>query len=148
MKLELLAQPNISHLTLGKNLPSGAVAEFDSKKQKKLGDVVDLLNDCFMGADRHFHFTFYFELPPDALTEILCYTRLTFSRDEKDNKTDCGIMSGSLDKYFHAASIFCRKEVDRSYRGFFNVVLNIIEQAGVTLPFNKVDLGDHTYAVK
>lgn len=148
MKLELLAHPQISHLTLGKNLPTEAVAEFDSKKQKKLGDVVDLLNDCYMGADRHFHFAFYFELPPDALTEILCYTELRFSRDDKDNNTDCGIMSGTLAQFYQAARVFCRKEVDRMYRGFFNAVLNYLEQAGVTLPFSKVDLGDHTYAVK
>lgn len=147
MKLELLSHPQISHLTLGKNLPTEAVAAFDSSK-KRLGDVVDLLNDCFMGADRHFHFAFYYELPPDALTEILCYTRLAFSRDEKTDHLDCGIMSGSLTDYYHAAGVFCRKEVDKAYRGFFNAVLNYLEQAGVALPFNKVDLGDHTYGVK
>jgi hypothetical protein len=147
MKLELLSHPQISHLTLGKNLPTEAVAEFDSSK-KKLGDVVDLLNDAFLGAERHFHFTFYFELPPYVLTEIMCYTRLTFSRDEKDDNTDSGIMSGNLSDYYHAAHFFCRKEVDRLYRGFFNAVLNYLEQAGVALPFNKVDLGDHTYGVK
>lgn len=137
----------MSHLTLGKNLPTEAVASFDSTK-KKLGDVLELLNDCFLGAERHFHLTFYFELPIDALTEILCYSRLTISRDEKDDNNDCGIMSGSLADYFHAATIFCRYESDRAFRGFFNAILNIIEQVGVTLPFSKVDLGDKTYAVK
>jgi hypothetical protein len=147
MKLDLLCHPQISHLTLGVNLPSEAVADFDSTK-KKLGDVVNVIQDCFMGAARHFHFTFYFELPPDALTEILCYANLKISRDQKNNDIDCGIMSGSLDDFFMAARIFCRKEVDRAYRGFFNAVLTIIETLGVTLPFSKVDLGDKTYAVK
>jgi hypothetical protein len=139
MKLELLSHPQISHLTLGKNLPTEAVAEFDSTK-KKLGDVVNTLNDCFMGASRHFHFAFYFELPPDALTEILCYTNLKVSRDTKDGELDCGVMSGCIDDYLNSARIFCRKEADVYYRAFFNAVLTIIEASGVTLPFSKVDL--------
>lgn len=147
MKLELLSHPQISHLTLGKNLPTEAVAEFDSTK-RNLGNVVEMLQDCFMGAGRHFHFAFYFELPPDALTEILCYSNLKISRDMKDDDHDCGIMSGCIDDYLNAATIFCRKEVDRSYRAFFNAALGIIEGCGVTLPFSKVDLGDQTYAVK
>jgi len=57
-------------------------------------------------------------------------------------------MSGSLDDFYHAALIFCRKETNRTYRGFFNAVLAIIEASGVTLPFRKVDLGDSTYSVK
>jgi hypothetical protein len=147
MKLELLTHPQISHLTLGRNLPTEAVAEFDSTK-KKLSDVVNALQDCFMGASRHFHFAFYFELPLEAVTEILCYTNLKISRDQKDNDDDCGVMSGSIDDYLNSARIFCRKDVDRAYRAFFNAVLTIIEAAGVTLPFSKVDLGDKTYAVK
>jgi hypothetical protein len=147
MKLELLSHPQVSHLTLGRNLPSEAVAEFDSTR-KKLQDIVDVLDDTFLGATRHFHFVFYFELPPDALIEILCYTRLVISRDTKDDNTDCGLMSGSYEDYLNAAKIFCRKEVAKPYRAFFNAVLQILEAAGITLPFSKVDLGDQTYAVK
>lgn len=147
MKLELLCQPTISHQTLGRNFPPEAVAEFDSTK-KKLNNVIDVLSDTYLGAIRHVHFAFYFELHCDALTEILCYTQLKISREQKDNETDSGIMSGSLSDFYEAALIFCRKEANQTYRGFFNALLTIIEATGVTLPFSKVDLGDSTYAVK
>lgn len=148
MKLELLSSPTISHPTLARNFPAEAVAEFDSSKRKSFADAFKVISDTYLGSGRHFHFAFYFELPPDALTEILCYTKLAISREAVDDYTDSGVMSGSLEDYLNAARIFCQKHADKQFRAFFNVLLAIIEQAGVTLPFSKVDLGDQTYAVK
>ena len=147
MKLELFAKPIVHHHAIGTNMPSELVAEFD-KTQKRIGDVVDVLQGKFFAMPQHLHYAFYFQMPSDVLTEILCYTRLRVSRDQLNNVEDEGIMSGSVEDYFHAVMTFCRKGSDLDLRKFFNTLCSTFELEGITLPFAKIDLGDKTFAVK
>lgn len=147
MKFELLSKPIVTHATIGKNMSSSMVEEFD-KTRKQIGDVVDVMSNSFFAMTQHFHYAFYFHLPPDMLTEILCYSYLRVSRNQVNNDTDEGIMSGSVEDWLRAAIVFCRKETDKPLRGLFNLVCQVFEQDGIQLPFNKVDLGDMTFAIK
>lgn len=147
MKLEVLSRPNVWIQTIGKNVRTEAMVPFD-KSNKTIEDIIDVLSGKFFAMAQHLHYAFYFHLPPDMLLEVLCYTKLRVSRDQLDEDTDEGVMSGSLDEFYQAISVFCQKEVDRGLRVFFNVMCTIFEQEHVPVPFNKTDLGDQTFIVR
>lgn len=145
MKLELLFRPQIYHVTIGKNLQD-LVSEYD-KTDRKPGDVIEVLSSKFIGLGHHLHYGFYFHLPVDFLTEIVCYTNLKATRNEIDDNLDEGILTGSVQEFLEAMLFFCKKGIAKEIRGFFNAVAVLFEADGIQIPFNKHDLGDHTYAV-
>ncbi len=147
MKLEVLSKPTVLAYTIGKNMPPETVAEFDSTK-RTIGDVINVLSGNFFAVQQHFHYAFYFHLAPDFVTEILCYTDIKISRIDKDNNTDEGIMSGSVEQFLRAAVFFCTKRSDQLLRRLFNVICQTFEADNIVLPFIKTDLGDQTYVVK
>jgi len=147
MKLEIFSKPQVNHFVIGKNFSNEAVLEFDSTP-KRLGDVMEVMGGKFFAMAQHLHYAFYFHLPPDFLTDVLCYSNLRASRNQYSHDMDEGLMSGNLEEFFRAIAIFCQKTVDRDLRAFFNVLYTLLETDGVSMPFNKVDLGDKTFSVK
>ncbi len=144
MKLELLIRPAVELGTIGRNFD---VSTFDSTK-RKIGDVVDVLDSKLFAVTQHVHYVFYFHLPPDTLSEILCYTRLRVSREQLNHDEDEGLLSGSLEEFYQAAYWFCQKGMDKMLRAFFNILLVMLENESNVIPFNKTDLGDKTFALR
>lgn len=147
MKLELLFRPLVQPQVLALSFDREEIDKY-SASRKTVEDVVDVLMSKFFAPSKHLHFVFYFHVPPDVLTEFAIETHLIISRDQYSHDFDEGLLSGSLENFYHAMLVFCRKEVAIELRLFFNQIGLLLEREGVTLPFIKLDLGDKTYAVR